>query len=114
MTETVNLVKQVYGVNTYSKVIDTSFSELIAATPVVSSSTITIPQFFEYYDQLFYDIPVSGSTNSHQELVQRSTQYIGGSTVSAQEQALIDEINTLRQQLVDLSQTYLNVSNITS
>jgi hypothetical protein len=114
MQQTVNLVKQVYGVNTYSKVVDTSFSELVAPSPVIPSSTITVQQFFDYYDQLFYDIPVSGSTNSHVELVQRSSQYIGGSTVSAQEQALVDEINTLRQQLVDLSQTYLNVSNITS
>jgi hypothetical protein len=94
--------------------VDTSFSELVTPTPTIPSSTITIPQFFDYYNQLFYDIPVSGSTNSHAELVERSSQYIGGTTITQQEQALINEINNLRQQLVDLSQTYLNISNITA
>lgn len=113
MAQSVNLIKQVYGINTYNKVIDTTFSELVTPTPIIPSSTVTIQQFFDYYNQLFYDIPVSGSVNSHNELVTRSSQYIGGSTVSQQEQALINEINSLRQQIVDLSQTYLTVSNIT-
>jgi len=112
MSQTVNLVKKVYGVNTYQKVIDTSFSELVAPKAVLPSTTISIDQFFSYYDQLFYDIPVTGLTNSHQELVTRSSQYIGGSVIDSEKQALIDEINSLRQQIVDLSQTYLTISNI--
>jgi hypothetical protein len=113
MQQAVNLTKQVYGVNTYTKVIDTSFSELVTPQNIVGSSTISIDQFFTYYDQLFYDIPVSGSSNSHSELVQRSSQYIGGSTISQQEQALLDEINSLKEQIINLSQTYLSINNLT-
>jgi hypothetical protein len=113
MAQTVNLVKQVYGVNTYKNVVDTQFSELVVPTPVVPSSNISIDQFFIYYDQLFYDIPVSGSNGSHYELVQRSSQYIGGDTVSQREQALLDEINTLKEQIINLSQTYLSINNLT-
>ena len=108
----VDLIKQVYGVNTYNKAIDTSFKELVQPSQAVTASIVTVSDFFNYYDQLFFDIPVSGSINSHTYLVQRSQQYIGGSVIDAEKQALIEEINSLRQQILDLSQTYLNISNI--
>jgi hypothetical protein len=108
----VDLIKQVYGINTYNKAIDTNFTELVSPTPVVTANIVTVSDFFSYYDQLFFDIPVSGSINSHTYLVERSQQYIGGSVLDAEKQALIEEINSLRQQILDLSQTYLNISNI--
>ena len=114
MSENVNLVKKVYGVNTYNKVIDTSFSEFIKPVTITPSTNVTIDQFFQYYDQLFYDIPVTGDVNSHAYLVNRSQQYIGGSVIDVEKQALINEINSLRQQIIDLSQTYLTISNVTA
>ena len=109
----VDLIKQVSGVATYTKVVNTSFSELITATPTVSASAVTVTDFFNYYESLFYDIPVSGSLNSHAYLVQKSTQYIGAGAVDQEKQALIEEINSLRQQIIDLSQNYLNISSLT-
>lgn len=113
MAESVNLIKKVRGINTYTKAIDSSFSEFITVAPVSAPVDISIEQFFGYYDQLFYDIPVTGEEFSHAVLVNRSQQYIGGSVIDAEKQALIDEINSLRQQIIDLSQTYLSISNIT-
>lgn len=113
MTESVNLIKKVRGINTYTKAIDNSFSEFITTAPVSAPVDISIEQFFGYYDQLFYDIPVTGEEYSHAVLVNRSQQYIGGSIIDTEKQALIDEINSLRQQIIDLSQTYLSISNIT-
>jgi hypothetical protein len=110
--EKVDLVKKVYGINTYSKVVDTSFSELITPAPIVSASVVTVEQFFEEYDQLFFDIPVTGEINSHTYLVNRSQQYIGGSVIDAEKQALIEEINSLRQQLLDLNQSFSSISNL--
>jgi hypothetical protein len=108
----IDLVKKVYGVNTYSKVIDTTFNELVTAQPVVSASVVTVDEFFNQYDQLFFDIPVTGPINSHTYLVQRSQQYIGGSVIDAEKQALIEEINSLRQQLLDLNQSFSSISNL--
>lgn len=113
MVENVNLIKKVRGINTYTKAIDNSFTEFITAAPVSEPATISIEQFFDYYDQLFYDIPVTGEEYSHVVLVNRSQQYIGGSVIDAEKQALIDEINSLRQQIIDLSETYLSIGNIT-
>lgn len=108
----VDLVKQIYGLNTYTKAIDTSFTELVTPTVEETPTTVTVDQFFEYYDQLFFDIPVSGSINSHQYLVNRSQEYLGGSVLDAEKQALIEEINSLRQQLLDLNQSFTSINNI--
>jgi len=105
-------IKEVRGENTYKKVIDTNFSELITPVTVIPQPIVTVADFFSYYDQLFYDIPVSGSINSHPYLVQRSQQYIGAGVIDQEKQALIEEINSLREQLVQLGSTYLNISNL--
>jgi prefoldin subunit 5 len=108
----IELVKEIYGTNTYTKAVNTNFSELLTQVSEVTASIVTVDEFFEYYDQLFFDIPVSGSINSHTYLVEKSQQYIGGSVVDVEKQALIEEINSLRQQLLDLNQTFTSINNI--
>lgn len=113
MSEKVTFIKEVRGTNTYKKAIDTSFTELVPPAETVSAPVVTVADFFLYYDQLFFDIPVTGATNSHTYLVQKSQQYIGAPVIDQEKQALIEEINTLREQLVQLSSTYLNISQLT-
>ncbi len=108
----VQMVKEIYGLNTYTKAIDTNFTELLTQAVEVTASVITIDQFFEYYSQLFFEIPVSGSINSHTYLVEQSQQYIGGSVLDAEKQALIEEINSLRQQILDINQTFTSINEI--
>jgi len=108
----VEMVKEIYGLNTYTKAVNTSFTELVGPTQEVTASGITVDQFFEYYNQLFFEIPVSGSINSHTYLVETSQQYIGGSVLDAEKQALIEEINSLRQQILDINQTFTNINEI--
>lgn len=109
----VNFTKKVYGSNTYPKVIDTTFRELVSTQIETEEAPLTVDEFFQQYERLFFDIPISGSINSHTYMVERSTQYIGGSVEDEEKKALIEEINSLRQQLLDLGQTYLTISNIT-
>ena len=108
----VEMVKEIYGLNTYTKAIDTNFTELISPATEITASGITVDQFFEYYNQLFFDIPVAGSINSHTYIVETSQQYIGGSVIDAEKQALIEEINSLRQQILDINQTFTNINDI--
>lgn len=110
--EKVDFVKKVYGVNTYSKAVETNFTELISPEVTPTFTEVTVEQFFEYYDQLFFNIPVSGSINSHTYLVERSQEYIGGSVLDAEKQALIEEINSLRQQLLNINQNFTDLNNI--
>ena len=114
MAQQVNLVKEVYGRNTFTRVVDTSFSELY--TPVTASAAlsqqITVDEFFNLYDELFFDIPATGEVNSHEYLVARSTEYLGGGVLTDNEKAYIEEINSLRQQLLEANANYLSLSNV--
>jgi hypothetical protein len=112
MAEELNLSKQVYGTATYTKVIDTQFRQLVTpAEP--EEELVTVDRFFELYEQLFFEIPVVGDVNSHEYLVRRSGEYIGGEVLSDNERALIDEINSLRQQLLEANKSIVDISSIT-
>lgn len=112
MSNEVTLVKKVYQTATYENAINPAFTEFVTASVEIDTPGITVSQFFDYYQQLFFDIPVEGITNSHTYLVQQSQQYIGGSVIDLEKQALIEEINSLRQQLLDLNQNFTNINNI--
>lgn len=112
MSNEVTLVKKIYQTTTYENAIDPSFTEFVTASLTPIEPTITVSEFFDYYDQLFYDIPVSGEINSHTYLVQQSQQYIGGSVIDLEKQALIEEINSLRQQILDLNQSFNTINNL--
>lgn len=110
--EDVNLIKEIYGTVTYIKAVDTKFSELVSPQVNQEPEVITVEKFFEYYDTLFFNIPVSGSVNSHTYLVKTSQEYIGGSVLDAEKQALIEEINSLRQQIIDLNQNLNEINSL--
>ena len=109
MAQQIKLIKRVYDKNQYQKVIDTSFTQLVQPTTQNTGSALpSVNQFFDYYNQLFFDIPKFGETNSHEYLIKTSTEYIGASSVVNDElQALIDEVTELRQENLDLQQQLL-------
>lgn len=112
MATNVQLIKEIYGINTYTKAVNTNFTELVTPTEPVTTNAITVDDFFQYYEQLFFEIPVSGPTNSHEYLVNKSQEYLGGSVIDAEKQALIEEINSLRQQLLDLNVNFSAFNNL--
>lgn len=108
----VELVKEAYGRVTYSKVIDTNFTELYAPVSASTAPAVTVEEFFDLYNDLFFQIPATGEVNSHEYLVARSTEYLGGGVLTDNERAYIEEINTLRQQLLEANTNFLNLNNI--
>ena len=105
MAEVIQLNKTVYGRITYPNVIDTEFKQLIRPQTEVTSSAVTVNQFFNYYNDLFYEIPTEGDFNSHLELIKRSTEYVGVNQNTGEIDALLDEINQLRLENLTLQQT---------
>lgn len=112
MEQQVNLVKDVYGRTTYTRVINTAFTELYKqpAPDTVPTQQTTVDEFFDLYNALFFDIPATGEVNSHEYLIARSTEYLGGGVLTENEKAYIDEINSLRQQLLEANANYLSIS----
>jgi hypothetical protein len=112
MEQKIDTKKNVFDKNQYLKAINTSFREFGVTT--ISDdlqSQPTIEQFFELYNQLFYDIPPNGETNSHEFLIQQSGEYINFEANSEEIQALQDEIANLREELLNAQ---IQISQITS
>ncbi len=99
MNQKINLNRKVYNKSDYLKTIDTSFNELLPPTSIVEEDSITVEQFFDYYNQLFFDIPKTG-INSHNTLIQQSSEYVGNEQTNEEIEALVQEINSLRDQLL--------------
>lgn len=102
-----SLNKTVYNSTQYKKVIDTSLTQYVTPPPV--EDTITVEEFFNYYNKIFYDIPAEGNINSHSYLVKTSGEYIQSSTSNEEVQLLLDEITSLRQQLLTSQQQIINL-----
>ena len=110
--ETINLNKKVYAKNQYERVIDTKFSQLANTPSPTAAPTplISVNEFFQNYNQIFFQIPREGETNSHEYLIKTSSEYINANTINEDIQALIDEINILQQQNLELNQQIVNLT----
>jgi hypothetical protein len=104
MAELIQLNKTVYGKITYPNIINTEFTQLIGAQPANEINTITIEEFFQAYNDLFFEIPIDGEFNSHLELIKRSTEYVGVNQTTDEIDALLTEINQLRLENLKLQQ----------
>ncbi|MDB4414402.1 hypothetical protein N9034_00660 [bacterium] len=100
-TEKIDLIKKVYSKTDYTKIIDTQFQQLgVISVNEQIEATTTVQQFFEYYNELFYDIPSYGGSNSHEYLVKTSGDYINFDQDNEIIVALRAEISQLRRDLL--------------
>ena len=98
----VDLRKNVFSKAQYTKTINTNFSELGVTTISEDlQNQPSVQQFFQLYNDLFYDIPPNGPTNSHEYLVQTSGEYINFDQENIEIEALRAEIATLRRDLLN-------------
>jgi hypothetical protein len=117
MADQITISKPSFNKNSYEKVINTSFSQLTQPTVnTAADQPISVQQFFTYYQQLFFTIPKFGDINSHEYLINTSTEYIGETLNENDEliQSLLEEINQLRQENFDLQQNVLDLTNTTN
>ena len=100
-TRNVDLRKEVFNKPQYEKIIDTSFSQLgVTSISASAENQVRVEEFFGYYNSLFYDIPPTGETNSHEFLVKNSGEYINFDQISDEILALQQEIAGLREELL--------------
>ena len=108
MSEQVKVQKIIYSLQEFNNQVNTSFSQL--AKPIIEKPIAldkTIDEFFNDYNTLFYDIPLSGSDESHLGLATRSLDYLGISLEDLQ-----TEISNLREENIDLKNQILISSQI--
>ena len=101
MAENIQLNKNVFNKPLYQKTINTSFTQLgVKSIQEQLDEQPTVQEFFDLYNQLFYEIPEEGETNSHEYLVKTSGDYIAFDDVSDEIKALQKEIAGLREELL--------------
>jgi len=102
MSENVKFNKIFYSKEDYSKVIDTSFTQLgIQPVQQEIQQQPTTEDFFDLYNTLFYTIPEFGDSNSHEYLIKKSSEYINFSSNLEEITLLQEEIAQLRVDLLD-------------
>lgn len=113
MPEQVKISRNVFGKSSFTNVVNTSFGQLIPVSPPVSEAPlIGVSEFFQYYNELFYDIPASGSYSgsagfSHLDIINRSSDYLGISFTNMEQEItdLRSENVSLQRQLFTITQT---------
>tara|TARA_R110001606_G_scaffold53608_1_gene132179 strand:- start:2696 stop:3265 length:570 start_codon:yes stop_codon:yes gene_type:complete len=106
----INFDLSVYSKAQYSKVIDTSFTQLgVQTVQEQLDDQPTVNEFFELYNELFYDIPETGESNSHEALIKQSTEYIAFDEINEEIDLLRKEITQLRIDLLDSQKQTLEI-----
>ena len=102
MSNKIVLNKTVYNKDVYNKMIDTSFKQLgVKTIQPQLDETPTVDYFFQLYNELFYDMPELGETNSHEYLITKSSEYIDFQQNLEEIEALQAEIASLRTELLE-------------
>tara|TARA_Y100001963_G_C6750848_1_gene434140 strand:- start:178 stop:1188 length:1011 start_codon:yes stop_codon:yes gene_type:complete len=98
-TQTVLLRKSIYGNYETSEILDNGFEELEKSGPKKDTTLL-----FKLYDQLFYDIPLKGESNSHETLFLRSRDFLRGfvDPKDKEIEQLTDTIEDLTRRLIEL------------
>jgi hypothetical protein len=105
MSSQIPVQKTVFNKEAFSRVVNTQFSQLINQGADPEEPTFTVDDFFQLYEDLFYQIPKEGDANSHRYILQREADYLGVSISQDDIQALLNEITSLRQQVLEAQQT---------
>jgi hypothetical protein len=108
----IDLVQELFGKAQFDKVIDTKITKLVTTTPsTIQPTTENIQLFFQAYETLFTAIPKFGATNSHEYLVQQSGTYINANNQQEEIALLLEEINTLRSDLLEANRRNLELES---
>jgi len=105
----IQLRKGSYNSEQYKKVIDTEFKTFVQEQPIVDNDTVE--ELFRLYDKLYHNIPLEGEVNSHQYILNRSSELVDLEKTSEDIQPFLDEIAQLRQQLLDANETIFELEN---
>lgn len=109
MSEQVQIQKTIYSREQFENVVNTSFTELVPPSASLAPVTpdMNVSDFFNQYNTIFFDIPPSGSEESHLGLATRSLEYLGLSLEDLQ-----SEIDILRQENAELKNQIIQISNL--
>jgi hypothetical protein len=106
----ISLDKNIYNRGDFEKLVDKNFKQLINNQPNIED-TFTVDDFFQLYEEIFYQIPTEGDINSHRYILNKELEYLGLTLNEGVDiQALLNEITTLRGELLNANKTLLDTN----
>lgn len=100
--ESVSIQKTVLNKEQSTKVLKKEFN--FFAQPAPAEEEFTVEDLFVEYDRLFLEIPVLGTTVSHEYLLARSGELLSIEKDTSDIEPLLNEITQLREQNLELQQ----------
>lgn len=107
MAKNVQIKKTVFDRTGFSETIDRKFSFYTIPEPEVDPDTIE--ELFRLYDKLYLQIPIDGPEQTHQFLVERSSELYQVDRQLENIQPLLDEISQLRIQILEANRRILEL-----
>lgn len=107
MANDIPIVKTVFSTIEFEKVVNTEFTTFIQ--PIPEEDLDTVEELFRLYEKLYYTVDTEGPNNSHEYLVEKSSELLNFETQTENIQPLLDEIAQLRQQNLALNQQILTL-----
>ena len=109
MAEKVTLTKQVYERQAFSNTVNSTFENQSGEEVTAALQTLSVEEFFNQYNQIFYNIPKEG-LSSHTTLIQQSQEYVGNQQTNEEIDALIQEVNGLRETVLEQQELIFNLT----
>ena len=107
MADKIKVSKKVYSKEDFNKSVDTSFKTFVDEPEEEATDTV---------DELFrlYEIPLKGENNSHEYLLQKSSELVDFDKSTEEIQPLLDEISELRERLLEAQEDAVNAEETIS
>ena len=107
----IKLNRTVFDKRKFEQTVDTSFSQLVPKEEqkFFDVNLATVDDFFTLYTNLFYEIPKEGEVNSHSHLIKESSEYINFEQINEDIQVLLEEITSLRTELLEKDRNNLDL-----
>ena len=108
----INLNRTVFDKRKFNQSVDTEFSQLVPKEEdkFFDTNLATIDDFFTIYTNLFFEIPKEGDINSHEFLIKESSEYINFEQINEDIQVLLEEITSLRTELLEKDRENLDLN----
>ena len=107
----IKLNRTVFDKRKFEQTVDTSFSQLVPKEEqkFFDVNLATVDDFFTLYTNLFFEIPKEGEVNSHSYLIIESSEYINFEQINEDIQVLLEEITSLRTELLEKDRNNLDL-----
>ena len=111
MRKEVQVQKTLIPKDQYRSLVDTSFTYFNQAAE--EETGVSVDEFFELYNKLYFDIPIEGDINSHEYLLKRSGELVTMESDTTDINLLLEEVTQLREQLLLANQQIFTLQSTT-